>query len=135
MRPKLEAMVLCDAVFREPASQKVFLLGLCNAVVARTLPAQIPKLTVYVALSGIRVRTVVDLAVVRLTQEDSWERVGPVIHLTFEPQGGPLDLTDLDLVITGLELPQYGEYRFGLTWEGEPLDSKRFQVIPMEGKE
>jgi hypothetical protein len=45
------AMVVCDAVWRDPATGKHFLLGCFSAIGAHTFPTIHPSLAIYIALT------------------------------------------------------------------------------------
>jgi hypothetical protein len=119
------AMVLCDGIHIDPGTGKRTLLGLFNSACSSELPAKINQLAVYCCITECNGETPFTFKVVDVNEERD-----PI----FETEGNmrcddPLGIIELDLVMGGVEFPEYGEYRFQLLSAGHPLMERKLMVI------
>jgi hypothetical protein len=75
MKPKVEAMIVCDAVHRDPGTGKHTLLGTFNVLAAPSFPTLATPFYVFLGLSGIRSPTAISLRVVSLRSDEDHEEV------------------------------------------------------------
>ena len=76
VRPFPLAMVICDAVWRDPATGKWTLLGCFSAIEARVFPCFRPNLAVFVSLTDGRGKTPLKLRLVDVNEEQETDRGG-----------------------------------------------------------
>lgn len=122
-----QAMIICDAVWRDPATGKTFILGAFANIATINLPAVLKSVCVYVAITDCHGETPLNLNLVYVnpeTMED--EEVGRWEQTLTIPD--PLIVAEGQFVLQGLEFPHGGEYRFQLESGGEPILERRITV-------
>jgi hypothetical protein len=75
------AMVVCDAVWRDPATGKYFILGCFSAIGSHSFPTVHPSLAVYIALT------------------EGYGKIPLAVRLT-DPQGGTVHESRLEIDFT-----------------------------------
>lgn len=124
--PLAQAMILCDAIHRDRATGKFFLLGTFSVIHARRTPFKLDQLSLYAVLTECRGRTPFT---VRLVRTDPKEGDQPVAeaqgHIDSE---GPLHIHELVLEFRSVTFDRPGVYRFQLLSDGAPLLEKRLLV-------
>ncbi len=122
-----QAMIICDAVWREPTTGKTFILGAFSNISTPTLPVSMPMLCVYVAFTNCHGETKLNLNLVYVNPEatedeevNRWEQTLTVPD--------PLVVAEGTFALKNLEFPHAGEYRFQLESGGEPILERRITV-------
>src|SRR5262245_18811556 len=105
--PVVLAMVICDAIYQDPATQKCSLLGTFSTINVRKFPATHRQMAVHVAMTdGYGVTRI------KLTLAHTDEKKDPLFA-----QEGTIDFKDprvvaeLNFVINNLTFNEAGEYR------------------------
>ena len=124
------AMVVCDAVWRDPGTGKFFILGTFTTIHSHTFPATHPQLAVYVSLTDGRGTIPVKLTLVSTEQED--------VELLFEAElefefNDPRMIAELVFTVQGVAFPKPGEYRFQLFAGGDFVIERRILLIQLRG--
>jgi hypothetical protein len=127
--PYALAMVICDAIWKDPGSGKRTILGCFSTILAQKFPASHPILAVYVAVTDGHGKVPLSLRLVDAKDDE---------NTLFSADGegqfpDPRAVLELDFHIPGLVFPEPGEYRFQL-WAGdEMLITRRLAVtqIPL----
>jgi hypothetical protein len=102
------AMVVCDAVWRDPATGKHFLLGCFSAIGAHSFPTTHPTLAIYIALTdGYGKATLV----VRLVDSESRALLESRMDVDFTD---PRAVMEIGLQFQNLTFAGPGEYRLQL---------------------
>src|SRR5207249_732976 len=123
------AMVLCDGIHIDPGTGKRTLLGLFNSACASELPVRVNLMAAYCCLTECRGETPFNFRVIDVNEERDpvFETAGNVLC------NDPLGIVELDLVMGGIEFPQFGEYRFQLLSGGTPLIERKLSVFDPAG--
>lgn len=126
--PMVLAMVLCDAIHQDPATQKCTLLGTFSTINARRFPAVHRQLAVHVALTNGHGRTRIRLTMVG---------PGDAAPVLFTREGtidfgDPRAVAELNFVLGNLSFPTPGEYRLQLLGNDELLMERRLHVLAMQ---
>jgi hypothetical protein len=125
--PVVLAMILCDAIHKDPATQKCTLLGTFSTINVRQLPAVHPQLAIHIALTNGHGRTRIRLVLVSANEQGP-----PLIS-----QEGMIDFRDphvvaeLNFTINNLRFQQAGEYRLQVYGNDELLMERRLHVLLM----
>ena len=124
------AMVVCDAIWRDPSTGKRFLLGAFSAIGAKSFPAVHPLMALYVVVTDghgkipLRIRLV-----------DAEEQLDPLAQseaeVTFED---PRVVLEIDFHMQNITFPKAGEYRFQLYAGDELMMERRIVLAEMKGK-
>lgn len=125
MQPPISlAMVICDAVWRDPGTGKWTILGTFSQIYAKTFPAVHSQIGIYIELTDGRGTMPFSLRIV-----DADEIREPVATLegNFESPD-PRAVVQLGANLADLEFPQAGEYRVMLEVNGEFLVERRVVV-------
>lgn len=126
------AMVICDAIFRDPGSGKRTLLGCFSTIIAPKFPARQPLLALYIAVTDGRGRVPITLKLVDVDEDaPPIFEAENVIEFT-----DPRVIMELDLHIANAVFPKPGEYRLQLLAGKEPILERRILVLGLgEGKQ
>lgn len=132
MQPTVDALVICDAVHRDPATNKLTLLGLFNGIQTTQLPASIEQLCLFIALSGIRSKAEITVKMVWTNPSNGDEEAGYEAVMTVDAPDGPLSGTEGVIPFPNLNLPHDGEYIFALEWQGVRIAQRKLwvKVVP-----
>ncbi len=122
--PVCLAIILCDAVIEDKATNKKSLFGLFNTIGAAKFPVVHPAASLLVTLTDGRGRT--PLAVRLANLESDKELLRMQGEVQFE---NPNSVVDLVLHIQGLPIPEPGTYVIEVLFEGAIVGSRRFQAI------
>jgi len=118
------AMVVCDAIWRDPATGKRFLLGCFSVLHATQFPIMHHSMGIHVALTnghgrmGIRIRLIDD----EESREPLWLAEGEVEFP--DPRG----TVEIDFVLPPIQFPAAGVYRFQFFTGGQFLMERRIIV-------
>lgn len=119
------AMVVCDAIWRDPASGKSTILGTFSAITGSDFPLTLPEIAVYVALTDGHGTINLKLQLVDVNEE----------HEPLNFAEGELDFDDprsvaeLAFHLTNITFPEPGEYRFQLYSASELLMERRILIM------
>ncbi|GMU20048.1 MAG: hypothetical protein AMXMBFR13_01490 [Phycisphaerae bacterium] len=125
--PVVLAMVICDMIYQDPATQKCTLLGTFSTINARQFPVVHRTLSVHVALTDGHGR-----ARIRLTLVSADESQAPI----FSREGAiefadPRMVAELNFTIGNITFPSAGEYRLQVHGNDELLMERRLYVNEM----
>ena len=123
------AMVLCDAIWMDPATGKRTLLGCFSAIGSRRFPTEHLTMAVYIALTGGR-----GVATVKLQFADAAESRPPILMAEAEVEfRDPRAVVEMGFPVRALEVPEPGEYAFQVCAEDELLVERRISVVRIAG--
>lgn len=123
--PMVLAMIICDAIYQDPATKKCTLLGTFSTINARQFPAMHRQLSVHVAMTNGHGQTAI-----RLTLVGPDESAPPLFA-----RDGTIEFTDprvvaeLNFIVTNVSFPQPGEYRLQIFGNEELLMERRLYVV------
>ncbi len=119
------AMVICDAIWRDPGTGKRVLLGLFSMLQVREFPATHPMMAVHVALTDGHGKVKMRLRLVDANEEGQ-----PLFEGVEEVDfADPMTIAEIDFGITNIRFEMPGEYRLQLLAGDEPLMERKIFVI------
>lgn len=122
--PQTLALVLCDAIHRDPGTGKPTLLGLCSGLTARTLPAKHPQLAVYAVLTEAYAPFSARVVVVRADGQTILASTEMPVEVA-----SPRQVAELCITFPDLPIPAAEELRVQLWAAGTLLSERRLQVM------
>ena len=123
--PYALALVIADAIHRDPGTGKRTILGCFSSIYAREFPATHPALAVYIAVTEGR-----GVVPIKVRMVDVDDEKDPIFEVEGEANfQDPRMVMDMDLFIPNLVFPEPGEYRIQLFASGEPLLERRIMVL------
>ena len=127
-RPAVKAILICDQVIHEFATNKKSLIGIFEQIHVPELPARYPRIAVYVNLTDARGRYQLEL---RLLSTADGTELGrgrtPAVEIT-----DPLRTCEFALQINNLVFKNAGKYEFQVFANDELLATKAFTVRRIE---
>jgi hypothetical protein len=130
--PMVLAMILCDAIYQDPATKKCTLLGTFSTINARQFPAVHRQLSVHVAMTDGHGKTAIRLMLVGPDESAPplFSRDG-VIEF-----GDPRMVAELNFIVTNISFATPGEYRLQILGNDELLMERRLYVVgpPADGE-
>lgn len=125
--PMVLAMMICDAIYQDPATHKCTILGTFSTINARRFPVVHRQLAVHVAMTGGHGMTQICLSLVGPEEGEPplFSRDG---RIDFRD---PRMVAELNFVLTNITLKQAGEYRLQLSAGDELLMERRLYVLDM----
>jgi len=124
--PMVLAMMVCDAIYQDPATKKCTLLGTFSTISARRFPVVHRELAVHVALTDGRGNVRIKLALVGEDESQPPLFSGEgVIHFA-----DPRVVAELNFQLANITFPAPGAYRFQVHANDELLMERRLQVLP-----
>jgi len=118
------AMVVCDAIWRDPGTGKHTLLGLFSGIQAKEFPAKHGLLALFVALTDGHGKTRIGLRLV-----DAEEKRKPLFDGSQEVDFvDPRAIVEISFHVSNLLFEEPAEYRFQLFGGGELLMERRILV-------
>ena len=126
--PMVLSMVLCDAIYQDPATKKCTLLGTFSTINARKFPAVHRQLAVHLALTNGHGKARIRLTLVGMGDADQplFSREG-IIEFR-----DPRMVAELNFAIANLTFPQPGEYRLQVFGNDELLMERRLYVLEVK---
>jgi hypothetical protein len=122
--PYTLALIICDNAHVCPSTGKKTLLGIFDALSARSFPANVGRMVLYAALTDGRGLTTVE---VRLVDCDQARK--PILTEQFALDfSDPRAIRDFELEMVDIEFPESGEYSFQLWACNELLIERRIVV-------
>jgi hypothetical protein len=125
--PVVLAMVICDAIYQDPATQKCTLLGTFSTINVRKFPATHRMMAVHVAMTdGYGVTRI------KLMLAHADEKKEPLFS-----QEGTIDFKDprvvaeLNFAINNLVFHEAGEYRLQVYGNDQLLGERRLHVFEL----
>lgn len=128
--PMVLAMVLCDAIYQDPATQKCTLLGTFSTVNVRKFPATHRQLAVHVALTDGYGQTRIRLMLAHAdeTKDALFSQEGVI---EFQ---NPRVVAELNFTIANLIFHEPGEYRLQVYGNDQLLGERRLFVMEMANR-
>jgi hypothetical protein len=128
--PSPLAMVICDAIHRDPGSGKPFLLGCFSTIYSQKFPAAHPMMCVYVEMTNGRGKIPC-----RLQMVDVDEVRKPVFEINEQIDSpDPRAVCQIFFLIPGAVIPDPGEYRIQLFAMDQFLMERRILAIDPTGE-
>ena len=122
-KPNHLAMVICDSVIEDRLTGKKSLIGLFNNIGANNVPCVHPRLNVYMVLTEGHGNYRMELKCLKVGDEK--EILKMELAIDFKD---PRQIVEFNCEIAGLSFPDFGDYRFELLFDGEPIVARKFQV-------
>ncbi|HEX8915416.1 MAG TPA: hypothetical protein VF796_23890 [Humisphaera sp.] len=124
-QPIVLAMVICDAIYADPATGKRTLLGLFGQTASAQFPLVVPQLSVYLAMTDVHGRTPVQVRLVDANEE----RPAVFVAEGFAEADDPLAVIETSWFAQQVVLPAPGEYRLQLSANGRLLMERRLSAV------
>ena len=128
--PYVLAMLICDAIWKDPSTGKSFLLGTFSSIAAMEFPVVHPVMGVYIVLTDGRGKIPLKLQLVSADEDDII--AGVETDVLFEDPRAVLELT---LHLQNATFPGPGEYRLQLFSGSTPLMERRLVLVKLERAE
>ena len=125
--PVVLAMVLCDAIYQDPATQKCTLLGTFSTINVRKFPATHRQMAVHVAMTDGYGQTKIKLMLTH-TNESKDPLFSQEGTIEF---GNPRVVAELNFTVTNLMFHEAGEYRLQVYGNDELLAERRLYVMDL----
>ncbi len=125
--PVVLAMILCDAIHQDPATQKCTLLGTFSTINVRKFPAVHRQLCVHVAMTDGHGQTRIKLMLSNVDEkkEPLFSQEGMIEF------GDPRVVAELNFTVNNLTFHEPGEYRLQVYGNNELLTERRVYVLEM----
>jgi hypothetical protein len=119
------ALLLCDACYVEPGSQKKALIGLFDALSAPSFPYTHPQLIAYLAVTDTQGRVPFRFRIVDVDEDR-----GPVVDEALEAEvADRAGVVELLWCLRGVRFPAPGEYRAQVFAGAAPLLERRLMLV------
>ena len=126
--PYVLAMLICDAVHRDPGTGKPTIIGCFGTIGAAQFPAAHPFMTVYVELTDGRGQVPLTLRLVDSDEDSEIFRAETEVNMS-----DPLAIVVTAFGINGAIFPKAGEYRMQLLAGTERLLERRLLLLQLPG--
>lgn len=124
--PRVQAMVLCDAVQEASGEESVFdLRGVRTSVLANSFPFMLPRLCVYLHMSGHQGEALCRVEINRTENDDVLYRTAPRA-IRFD---GPLSVESVAFRLRNCVFPATGLYYVQFFHESRLIGERPLQVI------
>jgi hypothetical protein len=130
VEPLVLALVVCDAIHRDPSTGKSTLLGLCGGLTARSFPVTHPTLGVYAVLTEGYAPARVVARVVRADGHTVIAHLEAEVRLT-----DPRTVAELSFTFRDLLFPAPEEVRVQVLADGALLQERRLRVVQIRPTE
>ncbi len=122
-KPMALVMAICDVVIDDKTTGKKSLVGLFNNITTSTVPCAHPRLNVFLSLTeGTGVYTM-RLRCLQVGKET--DLFGMEGQINFQ---SPKQIVEFNFEMINVPFPDYGEYRFEVLCDSEPIIARRFQI-------
>jgi hypothetical protein len=118
------AMVICDQIIEDTATQKRSLIGLFNAIFAPSFPVTIHKLCVFVSLTQINGACPIELS---CTNETTGQEI--LKSIGNAQSNDPNAILEVGFEFDRMTFAAPGLHVFELMYEGEIVLQRRFNVL------
>ncbi len=125
--PIVLAMLICDAIHRDPGTGKSTLLGTFSTIGATQFPAIHPFMGVFVVLTGGRGKVPLELRLV--TVDEDHTILSARVEVEFPD---PRAAVELAMNVQNAQYDEPGEYRVQLYCGHELLSERRIMVFEVE---
>lgn len=131
MKPIVLAMILCDHYYRDVQTGKSILSGTFSTINTASFPAKHGNCAVYLAITDVSSNGKLQL-VFRKENGDFRMEIPP---WEVKQPGDRRAVVEIGGNISGLPLPEEGDYEFAVLWEGQEIFSRRLRAarMPMAG--
>ena len=127
--PYALALVVCDAVWRDPGTGKRTILGCFSAIYARQFPVKHPLISVYAAITDGHGDTPLRLRLIDADENDP-----PLAELKGQAKfDDPRMVFEIDFGLFNVVFPRPGEYRLQLHAGSTLLIERRIVVFQIGG--
>ena len=128
MDPSCLAIVLCDYVIEDKATNNKSLIGLFNRIHAAKFPCQHPRMVIYISLTDGRGETPVEVFLERSRDHKEIFRAQGKVEFR-----EPNHVMDLVFDLRGITFEEPGAYHAGIrTKSGRLLGERKFHVSGMK---
>lgn len=108
--PYALALVVCDAIWRDPGTGKRTILGCFSVIGAKSFPTKHPIISVYAAVTDAHGVVPITLRLVDVDESEP-----PLAELKGEQEvEDPRAVLEIDFALVNVVFPKPGEYRFQL---------------------
>jgi len=122
--PYALAIVICDAIWRDPGTGKRLIIGCFSVLNAHEFPATQPMMAVYVSLTNGRGQVPLRIQLV-----DADEEREPIFSAEMDTEfTDPRMIAEVDCIMMGVTFPQPGEYRMQVFASGQFVIERRIVV-------
>jgi hypothetical protein len=123
--PVALALVVCDAIWRDPWTGKRTIIGCFSAIFAQTFPVIHPVMAVYVALTDGHGTVPINVRLIDVDEERP-----ALFEVKFDaPWSDPRVVLELDFGVNNVTFPAPGEYRLQVRAGQNPLIERRIVVL------
>lgn len=123
-KPIVLSINICDTIIRDEVTKKVSLIGLFSAINAKTFPVVHPMCHVYVALTNGHGLYKTTIRIANIDNSQNIFCMDGELNIA-----NPLQVTELNIGLKGLEFKQPGKYSVQVICNGEPVGSRVFMVV------
>lgn len=127
--PIVLSINVCDTIIRDEKTQKVSLIGLFNAIHAKTFPARHPLMHAYIALTNGHGKHKIKIQFIR--DEDNEIIVSMDGEMEFP---NPLAIIELNLEWRGMQFDKPGNHNVQVLSDEEIIGSRKFIVNHIKQK-
>ncbi|MBF0479646.1 MAG: hypothetical protein HQL26_09200 [Candidatus Omnitrophica bacterium] len=122
------SMVICDSIIEDRLTGKKSLIGIFNNIQANAVPCVHPKLSVFIALTEGNGQYKAQLRCLKVGDEKEIFSVNGEVYFK-----DPSQIVELIFDFSGLNFPDYGDYRFDFLCEGRQVVGRRFIISDDKG--
>lgn len=137
-KPTLQAVVICDHMYQDKATDKTVLSGTFGRIMSQSFPARHGNLGIYVALTDVSRSGRVQV-VLRSAENENFAVPLPPWEIVVRDQNSRLGTAEVGGNVAGLVFPVSGIYEFAVFWDDVWLGGKRIEVgqlqLPAKGKQ
>ena len=118
--PKVTLLVLCDAVYIEPTTQKLSILGITSNIQSDQYPVTIPRMIAVAHIANPETPTKVEVSIV-----DAERRLNPLVY-GVKKYTKPSVRAGITMIvkIDALDIPAPGFYHLEVVANGDLLDRR-----------
>ena len=121
------AMVICDTVIEDKKTGKKSLIGIFNNINVKKVPCVHPGLNVFISLTEGNGDYIAKLKCIYADKDEAIVELKGSIKFV-----NPHQITEFNFEISGLKLPEYGNYRFEFFCNEQLVISRKFKLSPIK---